>query len=74
MKDIEISQLEKVKQDGYSIQYMKNPSENVKLAAVEDDGCSIQFIDFPSKEIQLVAVRETQMLFNLSLNQMKRYK
>lgn len=35
--------LERVLENGFNIKYIKNPSEEVQLAAVEDYGGSIQF-------------------------------
>ncbi|CAI3959076.1 unnamed protein product, partial [Commensalibacter papalotli (ex Botero et al. 2024)] len=43
--------LEAVKNDGYSIQYIHNPSEAVQLEAVKNDGYSIQYIHNPSEAV-----------------------
>ena len=51
-------QLEAVKRDGYSIQFILNPDKEVQLAAVERNGQSIQYIFNPDKEIQLAAVKQ----------------
>ncbi len=36
--------LEAVKQDGCSLQYVKDQSEAVCLEAVKQDGCSLQYV------------------------------
>jgi hypothetical protein len=58
-------QLEAVKQDGYAIQYIKNPSEQVQLEAIKQNGYAIQFIKNPiyyiknpSEQVQLEAVKQ----------------
>ena len=59
--DIEMAKkepLKAVKQDGYAIKYIKNPSEAVKLAAVKQDGYDLRFIKNPSEAVQLVAVKQ----------------
>ncbi len=38
-----MTDLEKVQQDGFSIQYIKNPTEEVKLAAARKNGHNIIF-------------------------------
>ncbi|CAI3959092.1 unnamed protein product, partial [Commensalibacter papalotli (ex Botero et al. 2024)] len=43
--------LEAVKKNGYSIQYIHNPSEAVQLEAVKNDGYSIQYIPNPSEAV-----------------------
>ena len=54
----EEEKLEVIKQDGYSIQYIKNPSEKVQLEAVKQDGHSIKYIKNPSESVQLEAVKK----------------
>ena len=53
-------QLVKVKQDGWAIQFIKNPSEEVQLAAVKQNGRAIYFIlgkgIIPSIAVQRAAV------------------
>ena len=41
-------QIEAVKQDGYAIQYIKNPSLEVQIEAVKQDGYAIQYIKISS--------------------------
>jgi hypothetical protein len=48
--------LNAVKQNGYNIRYIKNPSEEVQLEAVKDH--AIYFIKNPSEEVQLEAIKE----------------
>ena len=62
-------QLAAVKQNGYRIQFINNPSEEVQLAAVKQNGNSIRFINKsynPSEEVQLAAVKQSgdSILFN----------
>ena len=40
------------------IQYIKNPSEEVKMAAVKQDGWAIQYIKNPSEAMQMTAVQQ----------------
>ena len=47
-----------VKQSGYAIQFITNPSEAVQLAAVNKNGYSMQFIKNPSEAVQLAAVNK----------------
>jgi hypothetical protein len=47
-----------VQQNGYAIQYIKNPSEKVQLAAIQKDGMVIQYIENPSEAVQLAAVQQ----------------
>jgi hypothetical protein len=51
-------QLEAVKRNGYSIQYIHNPDKEVQLEAVKKNGYSIRFIHNPDKEVQLEAVKK----------------
>jgi hypothetical protein len=43
-----------VKQEGWVIRYIKNPSEEMKLQAVKN-GCAISYIKNPSEAVQLEA-------------------
>ena len=43
-------QLEAVKEDGFTIQYIHNPSEKVQIAAVRHYGDAIQFIHNPIRK------------------------
>jgi len=51
--------LNAVKQNGNSIQYIHNPSEEVQLEAVKEDGYSIQYINNPSIELQKLAIHNS---------------
>ena len=51
-------QLEAVKQDGYAIKFIENPSLKVQLEAVKQDGDAIELIKNPSLEVQLEAVKQ----------------
>ena len=46
---LEKEKLEAVKQDGYFIQYIQNPSEALQLEAVKQNGYAIKYIDNPSE-------------------------
>ena len=50
-----MTDLEKVRQDGYAIGHINNPSTEVQLTAVRRNGGAIQYIDNPSEEVQLIA-------------------
>ena len=52
------NQLHAVKQDGFAIQFIDNPSEEVMLHAVKQDGWAIQFIHNPSEDVMLHAVKQ----------------
>jgi hypothetical protein len=58
----EAFQLKKIKEDGYRIKYIRNPSEKVCLEAVKQNGYSIQYIHNPSKEVCLEAVKQNGTL------------
>ena len=45
------AQLEAVKQNGFAIEYIHNPSEDVQLEAVKKDGRAIKYIHNPSEEV-----------------------
>lgn len=47
--------LEAVKQNGYVIEYINNPSESVQLEAVKQNGCAIECINNPSEEAMQVS-------------------
>ena len=49
-------QLEFVKENGLLLQYMKDPSEAVKLAAVRQNGSAIQYIAHPSDELIIESI------------------
>ncbi len=51
-------QLEIVKQNGYCIRFIHNPSEAVQLAAVKRNCSAIGYIKNPSEEAQLEAVKQ----------------
>ena len=54
----EEEKLEVVKQNGYSIRYIKNPSEKVQFEAIKEDDYSIKYIENPSEKVQLEAVKK----------------
>ena len=47
-----------VQQNGFAIEYIKNPSEEVQMAAVQETGFAIQYIKNPSEEVQMAAVKQ----------------
>lgn len=49
-----------LKNDGYDIKYIKNPTEEMKLTAVKEDPYAIKYIDNPSEEVQILAVMEEE--------------
>ena len=59
-------QMEAVKQNGYAIEFIDNPSEEVQLAAVKENGRSIKYIKNPSEQAQLEAVE--QDIYNILAN------
>ena len=50
----------------WSIDYIKDPSEEVQLAAVKNWGPSIQFIKDPSEEMKLEAVKNNGWSIDIS--------
>ena len=61
VKELEITDdmlLDIVKQDGYAIDYIVNPSEKAQLEAVKQNGYAIDWIDNPSEKVQLEAVKQ----------------
>ena len=53
----EEKQLKVVKNTGYSIQYINNPTKKMQYYAIRKNPYAIQYIDNPSEEIQLIAVK-----------------
>ena len=51
-------QLKAVKQNGLAIQYIKNPTEEMKLEAVKQNGLAIKYINNPTEEMKLEAVKQ----------------
>jgi hypothetical protein len=54
-----IEQLEAVKKNSSSIQYIHDPDKEVQLKAIKQNVYSIQFIRNPDKEIQLEAIKRS---------------
>jgi hypothetical protein len=56
------NQINLVQKHGWAIQYIKNPSEKVQLAAVNQNGVSIHYIInkgiVPSEKVQITAVNQ----------------
>jgi len=46
-----------VKNVGYAIEYIKNPTEALKMDAVKKDGYAIQYIKNPTEEMKIAAVK-----------------
>ncbi len=57
-----MTNLERVKQNGPSVYYIKNPTLEVQLEAVKQDGWSIDYIKNPTLEVQLEALRKSPEL------------
>ena len=51
-------QMEAVKEDGWAIRYIKNPTVEVQMAAVKQDGRAIEFIKNPTPEMQMEVVKQ----------------
>lgn len=56
--DYEVIALYSVRRDGRNIEYISNPSEEVKIAAIKENGFVINLIDNPSEKLQLLSVTE----------------
>ena len=50
--------LEAVKQNGYALAYISNPSEQVCLEAVKRNGDALAYINNPSEQVCLEAVKQ----------------
>ena len=50
--------LKVVRQDGYSLQYVKNQDKEICLEAVKENGYALQFVNNQDKDICLEAVRQ----------------
>jgi hypothetical protein len=50
--------MELIKEDGYKVLYVENPTDEMKLQAVKSNGATIEFIKNPSEELQLEAVKQ----------------
>ena len=51
-------QIKLVKENGYSIKFIKNPCLEVQLEAVKEDVYSIEYIKNPYLEVQLEAIKQ----------------
>ena len=51
-----------LKNDGYAIRYIKDPTEEMKLEAVKEESWAIKYIENPSEEVQLLAVKKNGYL------------
>ena len=58
--ETEEEQLKAVKEYGFSIQYIDNPSEKVQLEAVRQNGLAIRYIHNPSEAAQLEAIKNNE--------------
>jgi Fe2+ or Zn2+ uptake regulation protein len=58
IKFSERRQILAVKQNGYAIQYINNPTEEVQKIAVQHYGNAIQYINNPTEEVQRLAVQQ----------------
>ena len=47
-----------VKQNGWAIQYIANPNEEIKKLAVKQNGYTIRYIDNPSEAVKKLAVKQ----------------
>ena len=54
----EEEQLKRIKENPFTIRFIKNPSEEMQLWAVRKEELTIGYIDNPSETVQLIAVRE----------------
>ena len=54
----EEKQIQAIKENGYRILHISNPSEKVQLQAVKQGGFSIRYISNPSEKVQLEAVKQ----------------
>ena len=51
-----MTDLEKVRQNGYAIMHIKNPSMEMQLEAVRQNWRAIRYIENPSEEIRMIAM------------------
>jgi len=67
----EENQLKALKEDGWNISYIKNPSKEIQKTAINNHYWSIQYIYNPSKEIQELAYnkyKDLELLFHFCPN------
>lgn len=56
-KELHESVINILKNDGYAIKFIANPTEELQIEAVKRNGYLIKYIDNPSEEVQLIAVK-----------------
>ena len=54
----EEEQLAAVRQNGYAIQFIHNPSEAIQLEAIKQNGYALEYNHNPSEKLQLEAVKQ----------------
>lgn len=54
----EEEQLDELEEDGTVIQYIKNPTKEMKVLAVKETIQAMNYIDDPSEEVQLEAIKK----------------
>ena len=47
----ELADLEMVKKDGMRLEFVKNPTPEIRLAAVKQNGCALQYVKDQTPEI-----------------------
>nr|DAS04608.1 MAG TPA: protein of unknown function (DUF4116) [Caudoviricetes sp.] len=58
----EEEQLKRIKENPFTIRFIKNPSEEMQLWAVRKEELTIGYIDNPSEEIQLEAIEQNGLM------------
>ena len=54
----ELADLEMVKKDGMRLEFVKNPTPEIRLAAVKQNGCALQYVKDQTPEICLAAIKQ----------------
>lgn len=63
-KSIKYSQIETVRRNAFNIEFIKEPSEELKLLAVKQNWYAIKYIKNPSEIVQLEAVKNYYSNYN----------
>ena len=54
--------LEAVKQDGLTIKYINEPTEEMKLEAVKQNGLTIKYINEPTEEMKGIVIKHKKKI------------
>ena len=64
----EEKQLKVVKNTGYAIKYINNPTKKMQYYAIKKEPFAIEYVDNPSEEMQLLAVKKSPIVIQYIKN------